>query len=295
MIIEPFQYFSPQSLEEAFEILSEHHGEAKIIAGGQSLIPLMKMGVEVPCIVDIKKIPGLKAIELSKDGLGNVSSIKVGALVTYNDIEGSNPVKKNLPLLAKTSSGIGHPLIRNRGTIGGSLSHCDPAADLCATALALNARICITGPGLKTRSISADEFFKGPLETDLQDDEILTSVEFPVSAMKMGYDVQKLTLGHGDFPVFIVSVSLHNDGKKFTDIAIALGGVGETAVRAGECESLLNGRQSITDEDIREVSKMITEKYDSPSSAELSPDYTLDMLAVYTRKALINAVQMVTG
>ncbi len=295
MILEPFQYFSPQSLDEAFEILSEHHGEAKIIAGGQSLIPLMKMGVEVSCIVDIKKILELKTIELSNDGSGKVSSVRVGALATYNEIERSGPVRKNIPLLAKTASGIGHPLVRNRGTIGGSLSHCDPAADLCATALALDAQICITGPGMKTRVQFAKDFFKGPLETDLHNDEILTSVIFPVSNMKIGYDVQKLTLGHGDFPVFIVSVSLHNDGIKFTDVAIALGGVGETAVRASECESLLRGRESITVEDIQEVSRMITERYDPPTSLELSPQYTREMLSVYTGKALRNAVHMVTG
>lgn len=295
MILEPFRYFSPSTLEEAIDILSGNRGESKIIAGGQSLIPLMKLGAEISCIVDLKKIRGINLIEEVKNDRGNISAVKVGALSTYHEIESSGIVGKHIPLLSRTAGGIGHPLVRNRGTIGGSLSHCDPAADLCAAALALDATVSIYGPGQRARTLDAHEFFRGPLETDLQADEILTSVIFPVTQLRTGYDVQKLTLGHGDFPVFIVAVSLHHDNSMFRDVAIALGGVAETSIRAKECESLLEGRENITDSDLEQVSRLIMDTFDPPFSNELSQDYTREMLGVYTKRGIRNAARMITG
>ena len=289
MILEPFQYFSPTSIAEAQEILLKYGDGAKILAGGQSLIPIMKMGLEIPCIVDIKNISELNFVRESN------GRIEIGALTKYNEIEDSDSIRKKMPLLSKTVSGIGHPLVRNRGTIGGSLAHCDPAADLCVTSLALDGTIIIASPDGKTRSVPADEFFKGPLTTDLQHGEILHSVSFPLSKEKTGYDIQKLTLGHGDFPLLVVSVFLNFDGNRFYRVRIAFGGVAETAVRSIECENYLEGKETISEQDIEKVSEMAMELLEAPVSLELSQEYTRHMIGVYTGRALRNALQLVMG
>lgn len=295
MILEPFQYFSPTSLSEAQEILMKHGDEGKILAGGQSLIPIMKMGLEIPYIVDIKNISELSFIDEQVQENNGKKTIEIGALTKYTEIEESDIVQKNLPLLSMTVSGIGHPLVRNRGTIGGSLSHCDPAADLCVTSLALNGFMNIYTPDGKNRKLSASEFFKGALTTDLRKGEILQSIIYQVPVGKSGYDIQKLTLGHGDFPLLVVSVMLTYDGSKFNHVRIAYGGVGETAIRSTECESLLQGKESITDSDIDEVSERAMETLEAPLSLELSSDYTRKMIDVYTGRALRNALRIITG
>ncbi len=289
MILEPFQYFSPTKISEAQEILLKYGEDAKVLAGGQSLIPILKMDMQIPCIVDIKNIQELAYLKESEGHL------EVGALEKYSEIEYSDLVKRKLPLLSKTVAGIGHPLVRNRGTIGGSLSHCDPAADLCVTSLALDGTISIASRGGKKRAISAVDFFKGPLTTDLQLGEILFSISYPLPKGKTGYDIQKLTLGHGDFPLLVVSVFLEFDGQKFNKVRIAYGGVAETAVRSQECEKLLEGRDTITEKDIEGVSELAMELLDPPVSLELSPEYTKQMIGVYTGRALRNAVQLATG
>ena len=153
MILRPFEYSSPHSLQEACKIL-EQHDDAKILAGGQSLLPIMKLNMtEITHLVDIKRIPNLSFIEVSKDH----KSLIVGALTTHSEVACSDIVKSVLPLLAETESSIGHPLVRNRGTIGGSISHCDPSGDLCVTSLALDASMTVA----KIRQFQKSSFCQG--------------------------------------------------------------------------------------------------------------------------------------
>ena len=156
MILRPFEYSSPHSLQEACRIL-EQHDDAKILAGGQSLLPIMKLNMtEITHLVDIKRIPNLSFIETSKEN----KSLIVGALTTHSEVASSDLVKSVLPLLAETESSIGHPLVRNRGTIGGSISHCDPSGNSCVTSLALDASMTIARSDGSRRVVSAKDFFQ---------------------------------------------------------------------------------------------------------------------------------------
>lgn len=295
MILEPFQYFSPQNMDDLFDILTKYGDDAKIIAGGQSLIPIMKMGSEIPVIVDIKKISGLSGISEVKDEGDSVGELRIGALATHSQVERSEVVRKSVPLLSRTAAGIGHPLIRNRGTIGGSLSHCDPAGDLCAATLALDASVMISAPGGRERKVPVKDFFLGPLTTDLKNGEIVTEVVVPVPSSRTGYDVQKLTLGHGDFPLFIAAVSIAYRDNRFTEAAIGLGGVADTAVRAHECEDMINGRETLGPDDIQSICRLAMDTYDPPQSLELSTGYTRKMVGAYLGKALQNALNRLLG
>lgn len=295
MILEPFRYFSPASLEDALNLLDRYGEEGKIIAGGQSLIPIMKMGFDVPYVIDIKKISELKNVSLKKEGSSNLDELRLGCLVTHSEVENSKVVRKYLPLLSKTAAGIGHPMIRNRGTIGGSLTHCDPVADLCTTSLVLNARVKLQSAGGQTREVPVNRFFLGPLKVDIKHNEILTEVIFPLNYGRTGYDVQKLTIGHGDFPLFITSVSIEYSGNTFKNSAVGLGGVADTAFRDFEIESRINGKSTIGEEDLEDVARIAVEKYEGPSSMELSQDYTRKMVGSYLKRALRNSVKMITG
>ncbi len=292
MILEPFNYYSPDKLNDALSLLSKYRDSAKVLAGGQSLIPVLKMGFEFPHIIDIKGIKELSYIhEFSRnDGATNI--IEIGALTKYSDVERSNLVRQKLPLLSKTVSGIGHPLVRNRGTVGGSLAHCDPAADLCATALALNADVIITSYKKNKRIVPVTDFFKGTLTTDLKEDEIITAVQFKIPKKKSGFDVQKLTLGHGDFPIFLISINVSFFDGKFSNVSIALGGVADTAIRFRDAEEMIEGKSVISEEDISQASQLVKDSFDPPVSPELTPEYTGKMMYVFTKRAMTNAIKM---
>ena len=249
MILRPFEYSSPHSLQEACRIL-EQHDDAKILAGGQSLLPIMKLNMtEITHLVDIKRIPNLSFIETSKEN----KSLIVGALTTHSEVASSDLVKSVLPLLAETESSIGHPLVRNRGTIGGSISHCDPSGDLCVTSLALDASMTIARSDGSRRVVSAKDFFQGTFTTALEKGEILEKISFPIPPRGTGCAFEKLTLGHGDFPLVVVSVVLRMENKKCVGAAIALGGVSDRVIRIARAEELLKGKM-VRAEDLEDAS-----------------------------------------
>ena len=292
MILEPFEYYCPETIDEACSVLEENADRARIIAGGQSLIPAMKEGAMIPVLVDIKKIPGLSGIYLSgKDH----RDLHIGSLVTHSHIASSNIVKESLPLISRTASGIGTMQVRNRGTIGGSLSHGHPAADLCTASLAMKGRVSISGKGGRKREVPLEKFFTGPLTTDLREGEILTEVIFPVPELRTGYDVQKLTIGHGDFPLFIAAVHLEFNGQIFKEVSIGLGGVSDTVVRGHEIEKTLTGKPIIGKDEIDAACRIAVETCEPPESNELSEKYTMRMVEVYLGRALRNSSEMITG
>jgi len=200
-----FAYAKPASLAEALELLARPG--AKVLAGGQSLIPSLNMRLSSPeLLVDISGVPGLKSIEVKPDGM------RIGALVTHSQIEKSSEIKKHVPLLAEAAPHIAHPAIRNRGTIGGSLALADPAAEYPACAVALNATVVVESKKGKRR-IPAETFFKGLFETGLKADEILTAVEFAPAKKDDKSVFLELARRHGDYAT--VGLAGHNDRVVF--------------------------------------------------------------------------------
>ena len=215
-----FAYAKPRTLAEALELLARHGEGARILAGGQSLIPSLNMRLSAPALlVDITGIPGLNKVTT------NGKSVTIGALVTHSQIEKSPEVRKHVPLLAEAAKHVAHAAIRNRGTLGGSLALADPAAEYPACAVALQASIVATGKKGERR-VKAAEFFKGLFETDLEPGEILTAVEFPGGGRSAFVE---LTRRHGDYA--IIGLAAHESRFVFF-------GAGATPV-------LFNGKKSL--------------------------------------------------
>lgn len=216
-----FAYAKPRSLAETLELLERHGDGARILAGGQSLIPTLNMRLSSPeLLVDITGISELSAISL-KDKI-----IRIGALVTHSRIERSEEIKKHAPLLAQAVPHIAHAAIRNRGTIGGSLALADPAAEYPACALALSAVLIISGRRGERR-VKAEDFFKGLFETDLGSGEVLTAVEFPVAQPSDKSVFQELTRRHGDYAIIGLAAHRNSSGLR-----LAYFGAGPTPVLA---------------------------------------------------------------
>jgi CO/xanthine dehydrogenase FAD-binding subunit len=286
MILKPFEYSSPHSLQEACKIL-EQYDDAKILAGGQSLLPIMKLNMtEITHLVDIKRIPNLSYIEMSKDH----KSLIVGALTTHSEVASSDIVKIALPLLAETESSIGHPLVRNRGTIGGSISHCDPSGDLCGTSLALDASMTIARSDSSRRMVSAKDFFQGTFTTALEKGEILEKISFPIPPRGTVWAFEKLTLGHGDFPLVVVSVVLRMESKKCVGAAIALGGVSDRVIRIKRAEDLLKGK-AVRAEDLESAATIAEEESKPEAEIDVSAEYKKKMVKVLVRRALTKAIK----
>ncbi|MDA4129740.1 MAG: xanthine dehydrogenase family protein subunit M [Thaumarchaeota archaeon] len=287
MILKPFEYSAPQSLQEACKLL-EQHEDAKALAGGQSLLPIMKLNLtEVTHLVDLKRIPNLSFIEINKD----TNSLNVGALTTHAEVAGSNVVKKTVPLLAETESRIGHPLVRNRGTIGGSISHCDPSGDLCVTSLALDSIMTIAKSDNSRRLVPARDFFQGTFTTALKKGEILEKISFPIPARGTGWAFEKLTMGHGDFPLIVVSVVLRVENEKCVSAAIALGGVADRAVRFPRAEDKLKGRK-VSAVDIDKAAAIAEEESKPEADIDVSAEYKKKMIRVFVRRALTKAIEV---
>lgn len=291
MTVAPFSYLVPRSVEEACRMIQEHDGEAKVLAGGQSLIPLMKLNlVQVSYLVDLKRVPGMAFVKTEGQPSRGGEVLRVGSLTTHSELSRSETVKQKVPLLAETARGVGHPLVRNRGTIGGSLSHSDPSADLCATSLALDASMVIARADGARRVVAAEDFFKGLFATALQSDELLEEVRFPVPPRGTGYDFVKLTMGHGDFPLVSVSVVLRMGEKGCSDARVAVGGVSDRVVRMKEAENTLRG-SSLREEEIEKASASASAASNPSSDLEVSAAYKKRMVKVLVGRALRRSIE----
>jgi carbon-monoxide dehydrogenase medium subunit len=260
--------------------------DAKILAGGQSLVPLLNLRLTRPRIlVDLNGISGLDRIRETAEGL------TIGAMTRQSRVERSSIVQEQCPLLAEAIRHIGHLAIRHRGTIGGSLAHADPAAELPAVALALDAKFEVLADGM-VRTIRADEFFIDYLTTALRPNEILSEVIFPVLQPPSGYAVEEIARRHGDFAVagVVVIVDLDGDGKILA-LRIALFGVAPTAVRARAVEQALIGQQP-NDDLIRDAAALLGDALDPPTDIRASSAYRKGAAAVLTTRALTKALQL---
>jgi carbon-monoxide dehydrogenase medium subunit len=228
----PFAYKKARSLEEAVALLGEHK-EARLLAGGQSLIATLNMRLSQPSmLIDINGISGLGGTAHKN------SKVEIGALVRHVQAERSELIAKHTPLIARAMPHIGHPAIRNRGTLGGSIAFADPAAELPACLLALDGEIDAIGPKGK-RTIRAQDFFQGLFETALGPQEILTAIRVPAVTKESRVGFAELARRHGDYAIVGLAASARGDGKKLSDVHLAYFGVGATPVRARKAEAAL--------------------------------------------------------
>jgi carbon-monoxide dehydrogenase medium subunit len=229
----PFAYAKARSLKEAIDLLGK--GDAKLLAGGQSLIATLNMRLSAPTLlVDINGIDGLGGIA-RKNG-----AIEIGALTRHAVTQRSNEIAEHAPLIARAMPHIGHPAIRNRGTIGGSVAFADPAAELPACVLALGGEVDIEGPKGK-RTVKADDFFKGLFETALGPQDVLTAIRVPIATKETRTGFAELARRHGDYAMVGLAASAKTDGKGLADVRLAFFGVGATPLRARKAEAALNG------------------------------------------------------
>ncbi len=279
----PFDYYRPETLSEAVDLLTSVDG-ARPIAGGHSLLPAMKLRVANPAaLVDLAQIPDLRGI--SRNG----GSLKIGALTTHAAVAASDVAKSDCPVLADTASHIGDPQVRNRGTIGGSLSHADPAADYPALMRALGATVHVTGAGGSERAIAADDFFVGLFTTSLEIGELVTAVEVPVMEAGQSGAYMKHRHPASSYAVVGVAAIVTVDGGSCTAAAIGVGGVTGKPERASAAEAALVG-QTPTDETIAAAAAAVAGDLANPiGDLYASGEFRVHLASVLTKRALSEA------
>jgi len=258
--------------------LQRADGDAKVLAGGQSLIPLLNFRLARPSLlVDLNRIPGLSSVA-ERDG-----GVAIGAMTRDAVVEHHATVAEQAPLLAEAIRWVGHPAIRSRGTIGGNLAHADPAAELPAVAVCLDAQIDIAGPRGRRR-VAADDFFRGYLTTVLEADEILTSVWTPAVRNGTGQAWVEFARRHGDFALVGVAVSLAIEHDEVSEARIVLTGVGGTPFRAREAETLLVGGEVA--ERASAAADAVRSAIDPDADIHASKEYRTHLAGVLTERAI---------
>lgn len=284
MIPASFEYYSPRSLSEAVAVLSAHKDDVKILSGGQSLLPLMKMRLSKPGhVVDIGRIPGLDAI--TEEG----NSIVIGAMATHAQLEASELLKARCPLLPQTATTVADVQVRNRGTLGGSIAHADPAGDIPAAILALEAEIKAFGPNGE-RWIRAEDFFLGLLMSVLEPDEIVTAVRVPVTADEKTAYLKAAPRSSG-FAVVGVAVRIWLDASDVCSrIAVGITGVTDKAYRAERVEQMLVGKK-LQAQAIETAAAQATQNVDVIEDINGSVEYRTHLTHVYVARAIQAALQ----
>jgi carbon-monoxide dehydrogenase medium subunit len=285
-----FEYADPKTLEEAVRLLEENEYEAKILSGGQSLMPLLNMRLARPeLLVDLAKIPDLDYVR------EDAGSLVVGGMTRQRSLELSSTVRERFPLVYDATMHIAHPQNRNQGTVGGSIAHADPAAELPALVLATGAELVATGPD-GSRTISADEFFVTYLTTCMEPAEILTEIRIPALGDRTGHSLQELARRHGDFALAgaIATVTLAGGGA-IESARLVLFGVGATPVRAAAAEAMLVGEQPTETVFEAAAAKAAADLDDPLSDVHASADYRRSLAGVMARRALAEAAVRAAG
>ena len=289
MIPRSFEYFSPRTLDEAVSLLQKLGPEAKILSGGQSLIPMMKLRlVSPPYIIDINHIPGLNYIsELN-------GSLRIGALARESDLEVSPAVTSRFPILVDTTSVIADPLVRNQATVCGNLAHGDPANDHPATMLALGASLVAFGP-TGEREIPVESFFTGLFTTALQPDEILKEIKVPIPAPSSGGAYMKIKRKVGDYATAGVAVQITMNGAGVCQRAgVGLTNVGFVPLKAREAEAFLTGK-GLDDATIKQAAELASGESQPIDDIRGSAEYKRDLVRVLTTRALNRALKRANG
>jgi carbon-monoxide dehydrogenase medium subunit len=286
----PFRYVRPASLDEAVSVLAAEGYGAKALAGGQSLIPAMNFRLAQPAVlVDLAPLAELRGIRETGDGL------YIGAMTRHSDVEHSAAVRNRAPLLAEAMPWIAHPQIRNRGTVGGSLAHADPAAELPAVMLALDARLHLRGPE-GDRTVAFCDFCTGFFTTALAPDELVTGIEIPALPERTGCAFEEVSRRHGDFALVGVCAVLSLDaGGTCARASVTLLSVGDGPVCAATAEEALRG-QPLTPDAVRDASEAAaTADIDPPADIHASAAYRRQLTRVLTARALETAARRASG
>jgi CO/xanthine dehydrogenase FAD-binding subunit len=282
----PFEYFRPTSLAEALALLAEHGGEAKPLAGGQSLIPAMNFRLATPSVlVDLN---GLRELSYITDG---GSEVRIGGMSRQRTVERSTLISKGAPLVAEAMPHIAHPAIRNRGTIAGSLAHADPAAELPAVMLALNATLVVTS-AKGARDVCASDFFVGLFETAVQPGELLTEIRIARPAKRAGFAFHEISRRHGDFALVGAAAAVKlDDNGRCAEARVALLSVGDRPMLAEHAAAALAG-QTPSAEFIRAAADAAaTRDIDPPSDIHASARYRRQLANVLTQRVLERAFE----
>ena len=289
MIPAAFDYHAPTTIGEATALLTRLGDDAKVLSGGQSLIPLMKLRLASPAhVVDINGIPGLAYI---REGEG---FLRIGALTRESELEESELIRTRYPLLHDTSKVIADPVVRNLATVGGNLAHADPANDHPATMLAFGAEVVAVGPKGERR-ISIASFFTGPFATSLRPDEILTEIRIPLPAARSRGAYLKLERKVGDFATAAVAAQLTLDpGGRCDEVGIGLTNVGLTPIKAAKAEAALKGKNP-DEATIKRAAELAAEASEPSADLRGSVEYKKDLVRVLTARALRKAVERAQG
>jgi carbon-monoxide dehydrogenase medium subunit len=282
----PFTYHRPASLDEALELLAEHGDQAKVLAGGQSLLPLLSLRLAHPAhLVDINRLDGQLTRISDEDG-----ALSIGALVRQRSAEAAPSVKQGCPLLTEALPLIGHTQIRNRGTVCGSLAHADPASELPAVILAMDAQMVAASRARGQRTIPADGFFSGFFTTALEPDELLIRVKLPAWPAGAGASFKEVARRHGDFALAGVAavVQFAPDGQTCSDVRIASIGAGPAPVRGRSAEAVLRG-QTFSPDAVSSAAQALGQEIDPASDVQASAAYRRHVTMVLARRALEEA------
>jgi carbon-monoxide dehydrogenase medium subunit len=281
-----FAYESPKSLAEAVALLDAGKGEAKILAGGQSLVPMLKLRFAFPeKLVDINNIPGLNYIRFDADG-----SLHIGALVRHEDLEFSDEIARRQPTIAAAAPLVADPIVRARGTFVGSVCHADPQGDWAATMIALGGHLVVQGPKGK-RTIEMKDFVLGPYATALNYNEIAIEAVIPAPKGKAVGGYLKLERRVGDFATASVAIALDMDGDKVLRAGIALAGVGGKTIDANDEAAILVG-EKLTEENISKVAELVAAKAEPRTDHRGSSDYKRQIVRTFVKRILTaNSIQ----
>jgi len=274
MKLPPFEYACPTTVAEAVALLASHDGEAKPLAGGQSLVPMLAFRIASPALlVDLRKLAELRQIKIGQDG------VSLGAMVRWRDILDDERLAKAHPLLVAAVEHVAHYQIRNRGTVGGSLAHADPAAELPGMVITCDAKIVAVGKS-GTRTIDAASFFQGPLITALKPDEIISEIRFPAWQAKRRFGFEEFARRRGDFALAAAMLFYDEDGDKARNAHVGAIGVADRPLRLPAVEQVLNGKA---------VDEAVIAEADAAASASVDPADDIHASGAY-RKALVGVM-----
>ena len=283
MKLPPFEYACPSTMSEAIALLASHDGEAKPLAGGQSLLPMLAFRVAAPAVlVDLRKVPELRRIGIADTG------VTLGAMVRWRDILDDPQLQTAHPLLVQAVKHIAHYQIRNRGTVGGSLAHADPAAELPAIAVTCDAKIAATGKAGE-RIIEAKDFFRGPLTTALTADEIITEIRFAAWPAQRRFGFCEFARRRGDFALAGAAVFYDEDGGKAANVHVGAMGVSDRPLRLSVVEEALNGN-TINEATIADAEAKASAAIDPPDDIHATGAYRKTLFGVMVERALHSAL-----
>jgi len=277
-----FEYYCPATIDEAIALLGRYQGEARVLAGGQSLVPMMNFRLATPtAIVDLNRIPSLDKIEAAN---GNVS---IGAMARQRQLEFTPLIGERLPLLGEALRWVGHLPTRTRGTIGGSIAHADPAAEIPMVLQALAGDVVVRG-SQGERRVAAPDLFVAPLTTALGPDEILTEVRFPAMPAGAGHAIEEFARRKGDFAIAAIAVMLVRDGERCTTARLATAGIGPVPVRLRDAEAILEER-GLGEVAVAAAAQRAAELVEPMTDHNASADFRRHLTGVLTRRAVLKA------